>query len=426
MRAFYSYMGDRFFGIFCIISCILFSQGCSPQAELIKRYKSYQNESAPPNSPLIKVTLFSLSVKEEQAIKNITGLQDRGQAQLIKTLDTKTKDLKTFIAALGTPIKGESKEAPIVDKTIINRRLVFSLENASEHPADRITYAKFSLKIDPVNMGTFLNWDKFASKYETIDLGKMTFSKKQSFEGEISLAPPLLQPTVTGLNLKGSSERNLEEVLQLKERYVTSTGSLKKDEAVVLQEGALGIDLTGNLLIDIQIKTLPKNVEYSILTFQKLFKDDGTPNSPKEIGIREQTYKIPQTNAMPLKGKLSFKGITRQVVEGAETLIEGDDKVKFITTQLPEEEVILVDSDEMKAKGWKLTHADGRVLHLMNPGKVHPHIIFLDSLQEAEALLNWLSLSGGLDARGRKFQLGVDDLAASDSQNMSIQIQDLN
>jgi len=121
---------------------ILFLFSCSPSPKLVNYYFSDTAVKLPNvYEPSVSYSVFSMPVPPKDTAKTtLLNLSEKGQAAFINTIGHKTgNELKEFIEALATPIKPKkiSPTGNIIENEF-ERRLIFSFENESELPADRI------------------------------------------------------------------------------------------------------------------------------------------------------------------------------------------------------------------------------------------------------------------------------------------------
>ena len=166
-----------------IISGLLLCTACSlhPRPQYTLRYTAVQIINNDPNaSNTAKVSAFVLDIPESAAGKSVVDLPERAQAQALTVLGAKTLNTKDFLASIGAPI-GEKKETSgTEDRSIFKKRVVLAIENlATTAPADRFTFAELSLTFagPPLDdRPAFVSWDKFATQYQTVDLGSLTYT----------------------------------------------------------------------------------------------------------------------------------------------------------------------------------------------------------------------------------------------------------
>ena len=166
-----------------IISELLSCTACSlhPRPQYTLRYKAVQIiDNDPSASKTAKVSAFVLDIPETAAGKSVADLPDRAQAQALTVLGAKTLNTKEFLASIGSPIGKMKETRGAEDRSVFKKRVVLAIENlATTAPADRFTFAELSLTFagPPLDdRPAFVSWDKFATQYQTVDLGSLTYT----------------------------------------------------------------------------------------------------------------------------------------------------------------------------------------------------------------------------------------------------------
>jgi hypothetical protein len=94
------------------------------------------------------------------------------------------------------------------------------------------------------------------------------------------------------VGIGGSQSGNLEEELTLRRRYVEFTGTLRPDQAQLLQQGVVGMDLVGKHTIDLFIRVTARQPIF-VINFTDLIAQ-GQPKSPDDDSFYNQTVILPQ------------------------------------------------------------------------------------------------------------------------------------
>jgi hypothetical protein len=158
-----------FFLIFVVIS------GCT-HTELTRRYKSKNFDTAP--REYVEVSAFVMKTPPAPHQSLLSQLNREGQAALTSKLAEWAKNPDELYKALATSEKGQGGSEGTIDKTVFNKRVVFSVEKETPGkekddltPADRINELKVTLNLkDSKNKASFADWDKFDTKWGTVDL----------------------------------------------------------------------------------------------------------------------------------------------------------------------------------------------------------------------------------------------------------------
>ena len=143
--------------------------------------RRYRIQTPIANAPIaVRFTAFCLDVPVAFARTTLLNLADRGQASLIQELGEKSTDARELLGNLGSPIVFSQDPGGVIDHTRFERRVVFSIDDQSPGPADRITQARIRLTIPA--LAKFNSWTQFATKYETADLGSLKFTQNREID----------------------------------------------------------------------------------------------------------------------------------------------------------------------------------------------------------------------------------------------------
>jgi hypothetical protein len=373
--------------VVCLVSIVLSSSCGKP--ELTNRYQSaaFPTPTSEDSAPRASITVFTLAISDPPASTTIASLSDRGQAEAVKALAAKEQMTKGFLSALATPISPAESPAHFIDRTKVKRRIVISLQNTSLGRADRVAEATIQLRPDA--NAHFLSWDKFKTAYEDVDLGKLALTQTSGLTGGLEFGP-LQSTSIAGANLEASYERNLNEEIALRQRIVTSTGALSPEKAEFYQQGAVGIDLTGNVIIDVYIDIVDDSPPLETYAFTNLVDASGKPNPPGNVMARTQLVVYPNKAKAPVMMDATLGYVVRHVVSGDKSVAEGDDRVHYlrgeVSTAAPN---ILVPIDDMRFAAWGLV-ANGNFVKIREAGVQREGVLALSSYEEAAQLLAWL------------------------------------
>ena len=218
---------------FALVLFLLVLNACGPKPKYTNRFESYDIVDKPQDTS-VTISAFSLGVPNP-ARTTLLNLSEGGQAEFIRAIkEYSIENNKDFIETLGTVIKLDPQPPSIlIDKTVFQRRIVFSIENTALGPADRIERVKITLCLKGnQNEPVFKDWNLFSSKYETIDLGALQYTQSNVFGLSVSGSIPLASPVELSANAQLS--RDLQEAILLKDRRIVSTGQLNSQKAVVI------------------------------------------------------------------------------------------------------------------------------------------------------------------------------------------------
>jgi hypothetical protein len=373
---------------------------CTPKPEIIKRYANvrYEPEDSSRQQPF--ATFFSLPIPQDKKEKTIFDLSDRGQAALIKGLAEDTKKPEELLAAASRKLENFRTNPADVDLTNFKRRVVFTVGRGSSRPADRLAWLRINLSISSSDY-VFRSWDKAATVYERIDLGKLELSQEQSAKPTSSLAG-----FGSNIGLDVSRSAKLVESQDQRRRIVDLNVSLPSNAiATVVRQGAPDRDLDGNTVIDFDIKYKGKVCSKDLVKFSNL-KEEDEPTSVEDIKMHLYEAKYPKV-AKDIEAVALMTYDFRKVTKGDDSINEGDDSITVIhgttdsvtrmlipesaqrltagrLTDLKEETVITWDWERYEDSGRR-----GR-LHCKDAGETEQ--LLFRTLNDAWDLLYWLVL----------------------------------
>ena len=224
-----------------VLTMLIALAGCA-HPELTRRHESATwTDAGTGSKPLVDVSTFVLDARTQTTRTTLTSLSERGQAALVEALAAKSDSSKTLLEALGAPMGRRVTGTGLVAyRNTFKRRIVLSTERAgaSRHrPEDRIhalrcTFDQLSAET------TFRSWNRFSTRYDTVDLGRMSLA--QSVGAELGATASSAGGSGDPVERRGGLEmsRDLTEEVSLRRRYVALSGILQDDSATLLQEGA--------------------------------------------------------------------------------------------------------------------------------------------------------------------------------------------
>jgi len=281
---------------------------------LAKRFKSHQNYWVGKDDvdKYVKVAAETYNISETskppQASKDLFSLTPEGQAELIKSISKKTDSVDKLIAGLTKKLSTENSSTVKVKvfPMTINKSIVFSVDRrwVSEgyqpdrriinRISDRLSNLEMSVNLPASSSVQFNSWDKFVTDWVTVDLGKVASSQQWSATANVnaSLSEKLTgsnkstssqtlgtktgkadisQTENSGTDVTGSESIKGNETtaslgpsasLNITDKYETSlnlllsrmklSGTLSKEKMTLRQEGAFGVDLSGNTSISVE------------------------------------------------------------------------------------------------------------------------------------------------------------------------------
>lgn len=395
--------------------------------ELTRRYASATWVQAPASGPLVEVNAFSISPPGAAKTATLLSLSERGQSMLIKSLAEKSKNASALMETLGGSIGKTGKPGLIIDRTEIKRRIVLSssrLGAARQLPGDRIQ--SLSCTFDNLsNEATFKSWDKFSTTHETVDLGKITLAQTSGANLAVNAtsAEDSGDPVARGFDV--SRSRTLTEEVSLRQRYVVLSGILAPHTASVMQEGVVGIDLSGNAFIDITFDLADKSEE-PVLAIGP-YKKDGKWLEPGKIPTNRRFVRYPSGGEVT--GDLSCDYVVRAISDdkSRRSVVEGDDKARYIFGRTGKQTgLTLVPHSDVDFHVWFVVDAQGNALSI-EFGQSATAVQFA-TYESAAAFLDWLVVEGAkqspsVQIGGKRLLLSKAALTADQVARLSINVE---
>lgn len=430
-------MPDRFRAAAALAALLVVASACwsAPEPKLLRRHATLEVADT---SGLVDVTLFSVPAGRTAGVTPLAELSASAQAAMIRAVSGKTDSPEAFLRTLGpSPAPGDGGA---VDRTRFRRRVVISAENRAARPsrgADGRWRGGPGTRIDRlrVAVGTdaararFLSWDRFASRYETVDLGEMSFRRERSTGLGIDVLPGGTARELEAAALDPARSSTLDETLPLRSRYV-STGILLPDSMILLQEGAVGIDLTGNVVLQVEIDVADAPRPARTHVFAGLFGADGAPRPPDSVRVDGRDLLHAPDAGDDVRGTLRVDAVVRAVRPGAgdATWAEGDDRAVHLVESSVGPPVTLVPARELRASVWQIaTRGCGAFLHVEGGLAGRPEVVQLASPEAAFDFLRWLRAIRPSEVAGRGLRLGPGaPLEPADVDGLSVRLLPLN
>ncbi len=350
------------------ISCLILAS-CSIKPELMRRYLEVEGTlpGGGPNVPSIDVGIFSVP-KAGAGEKGVFDLSDSGQAAFIEAAG-KSGNANDLLATLAKKFTGPADLSK--DFGTIERSIVLSVMDKNFGPADRLDRLELTIKPDNGYTSTgescepednkvctsiqFRSWSLFKTEYGEVDLGKATLVNKRSLEASLALAPP--QVSGSGLTLTPKIERDLTEEIQVRRRYVVLAGRLDKEDGLnILQQGVTGIDLVGTSQIDVTMD-LGKRTQVKVYSFdlEETTVNNVKAKQPKLSSVWQQHPHLVCDVKASVSGEYRMRTVVPGKGKGDDTVIEGDDVVRFVKGKIQKFSVTLVPADETVTFNFKLS-----------------------------------------------------------------------
>lgn len=418
--------------------------------DLLKRYDRY---SAVDTSGLVAVSVFTTPVPGDRAGPLLKELAPSAQNAYVRSLADRTGGVEELQRSLAAPLAEPAGEGDLVDRTRFRRRLVLSVERrgpeggttASLAPGARIAWLRIAVGVDG-SRARFTTWNRFATRYETVELGTMERSLDTGSGTEIGPLPGALARVLDRAGLQVDRTVVLDESLPLRERYV-SNGILRSDSLILLQEGAAGIDLVGNSTVELEVRLAGATTSAgTVHRFEGLFDATGRPRPGDSLRLVSHTLLHP-ARASPVRARLRFESLVRSVVpgQGDDTYSEADDRVRFLRSVEEAGTIELVPGSELRSSVWSVVSSDCRFLQVRAPdpapGTPPAALRFLTArdarrfvrwLREGSQESRWSAGAGGgtgrpITAAGRALYLAPGaPLRATEVDGLFVRLQPLN
>jgi hypothetical protein len=415
----------------CVCACSLV------KPELTQRYNHATWNKTQMTEECVAVSVFALdtpSAAESQGAQGgvaVPSLTPQGQAAFIRAVAGKSQNVKEFKDALGSTGSKGPDSGGKTDSTVFKKRLVFTVDKSLGcpviTPADRISDLRVSLK--DISNASFASWDKFSTQYDTVDLGKITLTRQAGAELGGSLSMPGSDASAA-INPKVTYSRGVNEEVSLRQRYVATTGRLTANDIVLYLQGVVGIDLTGNFLVDVMIRAKANPETQSVMEYDALRKE-GKAVEPKALQIQFVDLKYPAASE-PVTCRLEYAYWLRHVVKNDKTITEGDDDVDFIAGGGKGPlDVELIGKDELTTTvfGLVASELDGKTSsggwHLSVKGVDETPVYFI-SYQSARDFLEWMNETGATGVPGYSFVINNRPIRPDEISRLWIKRQDLN
>ena len=379
----------------------LFS-GCS-STKFTKRYKSIENKTTDNPDDYIKIEGFSLDINKISSNKTVFELSDRGQKEIIAQTSKNAKTNKELYSQLSKKFVEMPTKKNEITNTKFKKRLVISTQNLEKN-RDKIKFAY---------------WYKIVSEYQEIDIGKITYSRTGSF----SVSPDItMSGTIKGNTpINGSISDTVGEEVSLKKKFASISGAISDNNLTVYRNSSPLEDINGNTLIELTL-IVENKAEKLFYEFDKLFINNKPNSNSDEIKIRRVNYQFPNILPENSEVELSYEFKFREVLKGANTFTEADDKIKLVSGKSKKAvNIQLLDKEDLQKNSW-LLKIGNQTLTLKSASST-PETIRFDSYAKADLFLQWLSFTNSLTVGSFDLGLGLNDLQKTKIPNVKIEIE---
>ncbi|HEV2148210.1 MAG TPA: hypothetical protein VGR37_12470 [Longimicrobiaceae bacterium] len=329
-----------------------------------------------------ELTAFSLPVPNSDP-NNILALAPEAQAEFVRGVAAHASTGRAIAAGIAAPIKSDSPPPGARNLARISRRVVFSIENRSPSPADRLHSVRIRMELPDSNM-SYVSWDKIATKHNTVDVGTLSFTQGTEVGAELGLTLPVLSAAP---KVSGSATSGMNESVTLRHRFVDLNGALTERQAILLQQSTAGIDLTGNVIADFVVDVEERQSEW-------FYAFSGDSRTCEQAVIRGEFNDIARSTR-PRNARVTLEYVLRRVDGGDATITESDDVVSFVSAK-HDTTVELIPESALIVNSWyvRTNSTPSGVLHLRSTvgglGLERFQPVQFASYEDAERMVQWL------------------------------------
>ena len=459
--------------IYALSSCGLL--GKARHGELTRRYESKNETTIDTIQHYVSVEGYAFLPEKPAPSKpkSFYDLNMEVQRELVRSYTKKDTTSAALIRSISTPlglVRPDQTGNNIDDRTTFSKRLVFSIRNKSYSPADRIWKIYIRLTKPPGNI-RFSSSSALATDFESVDIGKLSFSRKSSFSSSLN-AGTGVSATETGknsstttdnseskddktganntstatANRESTSNRTAEnkiagtigytsefssnEEVALKQRYVKLSASVNSNRLSLYQESTSGIDLSGNIVADVEFgyeaAAVPNNlINQTVFEFNNL-KSGSIYNNPGALTVKPFTVIYPDV-PHDIYGTIGFEAVVRKVNLKDNTIAESDDQVTFIGgtfSPVPgqAETVLLLSHREITPYFWHVLNSSGNPIKVRAPVMPSPIDLIFRSFEDAKNFVEWIKqkrqavVNAGLTVGGLTLLPGTGIAALSEPE----------
>jgi hypothetical protein len=374
---------------------------------LSRRYEHVLDPAEPTQERcrLLTTSGFAFELEEPSTRLTIKDLSERGQQSLLEQLGRGEK-AETVLKLAGEKLGAAADAEMITERSGWKRRIVLSLDHLQRGAADRLARARLKLQLDPGQL-RFYSWNRLETAYASVDLSRISHVQRT----QIGVAGQFGTPGASATPEVRREDVTTEEQA-IRQRYVALSGVLSEWEATILEEGVAGIDLTGNVVFDVEIRAIAPERRL-VMVFANLRGTDRKPKPPGEVEMKiKSAYYSPGADE-DLVATLSYDFVVRAVKWGGRTLPEGDDWVRHETAKCCKgPSFTLVDRRARQFTTWQLRRGpqDGREMLAIDrtagsPFGHHPLVVDFNRSSVAYEFLSWLKESAAREVSNRALYL---------------------
>jgi hypothetical protein len=280
------------------------------------------------------------------------------------------------------------------------------------NPADRIEAT--NVLIEPQDGATFTSWDTAATLNTTINAGTIQLTQTGSAGQNVSAGLPATSPLTGSVGLNASRGETRVESFNATSQIDNLTVSVIGGTMRIRRQGGIGIDLTGNTLVKVDL-TLPADW----VAFKPIFSISGDYQDkaghwvpPQSLKLTSDTVRV-ATKPRDIKANVTLTYSIRHIVSGDETLEERDDVVQELTFVNAAVIFTLVPGSQVSPPSYALYANDSRdapPVYVARPTSSRNAPLCFDSYQAAQDFLAYIQHGN----RARPQMLGNATLGYSD------------
>jgi hypothetical protein len=358
----------------------------------VKRFSSATYKGTDPS--LVDMELFSANFEQvgnDTRESNLWDLSAGAQTQFVQILDRRYPENDQFMEALARTYPEEWSQSPgsLTEKKL---RMIFTIRKKRDYtvindasgrfsPADRIEYLRFRITLPESDHLRFTQWNRFTTEYGEMEIAGVTFSRSLQVEGEGTLGE-------VEVGTRGILGRNEQQ--ELRSRFLKLNGSMGDRWIEMEEEGTREIDLTGNVMADVQLRFdgFPEKLAVPI------FETNGEelPGLPRVKGLILKEVLVPWMKEAPdtLRALLQVEYIYRHVQAGWKTFQEWDDQVEYYSGTLEKEISLFTRSEYVPAFYGIGTRSGGSGGLRVRSRNGNEYPLQFGSYQEASQFRDWL------------------------------------
>jgi len=325
--------------------------GCGAKPQLLRHYEQVEGATA---APTLELSVFMANPKAGESNPPILGLHERAQAELVKALAERAgpgASAKQLIAAVMESPNEEQKPCAWADKTVLSKRVVFTLLGDLTKPADRVDKLEIALKLADASRAKFTSWDRFDSVYASLSIGdaKFTQTDKLTLDRTKTATAGSIERV---LDIGAETTDVLEETAKYAMRRLSLGGALTPDEARLIIEGGPNLNLFGTATATVSLKLVP--IDDNLPIYRLSLKKDGKTAAPADVTIERCQAKVARSSRAGLAVDSTGKAWIREALAGDATVPEGDDRARIRSVALAGPQLELSTADELLAEVYGL------------------------------------------------------------------------